>query len=462
MKPTHQVRFWSIKTVKPGPNGKQRKRPFGVRWVTAGHEHSEWFIKKALAANYLQTLQSAANRGEAFDVESGLPESLYRERNSRTLLQIAQRFVDAEWPDAAANTRRKHVDTLSVAVAAFMRDSRDAPPARVLRRVLSTHLLPANTRGAELDKTTADVVAWILGHSRPVGELADRDVCAELLRDLGRNLNGKPAAALTTRTRRGVLYHSLGLAVKLGELGRNPLAEVKGHRGRAALEVDPRVVVNTRQGPQLLAAVTYVGRNGRGGRYDYLYAFFSSIYYAALRPAEVNRLRDVDCKLPETGWGELVLVQSAARSNARYTDSGESWEERTLKHRPAGAVRVVPIPPQLVAILRDHIERFGTAPDGRLFRGRSTGAPVNPTIYTDAWKRARVIGLTPEQAASPLARRPYDLRHAAVSTWLAAGVPVAEVAERAGQSVEVLLKVYAKGLDGERATSNRRIDDLFS
>jgi len=49
-----------------------------------------------------------------------------------------------------------------------------------------------------------------------------------------------------------------------------------------------------------------------------------------------------------------------------------------------------------------------------------------------------------------------------VSTWLAARVPVAEVAERAGQSVEVLLKVYAKCLDGERATSNRRIDDLFS
>jgi integrase len=43
---------------------------------------------------------------------------------------------------------------------------------------------------------------------------------------------------------------------------------------------------------------------------------------------------------------------------------------------------------------------------------------------------------------------PYDLRHAAVSTWLAAGVPAAEVAERAGHTVDVLLKVYAKCLDG--------------
>jgi len=46
----------------------------------------------------------------------------------------------------------------------------------------------------------------------------------------------------------------------------------------------------------------------------------------------------------------------------------------------------------------------------------------------------------PAQGASPLARRPYDLRHAAVSLWLSAGVPPAQVAERAGHSVEVLLR----------------------
>ncbi len=34
---------------------------------------------------------------------------------------------------------------------------------------------------------------------------------------------------------------------------------------------------------------------------------------------------------------------------------------------------------------------------------------------------------------------PYDLRHAAMSTWLNGGVPAAQVAEWAGHSVEVLL-----------------------
>jgi integrase len=68
------------------------------------------------------------------------------------------------------------------------------------------------------------------------------------------------------------------------------------------------------------------------------------------------------------------------------------------------------------------------------------------------------MALAPAQVASPLARRPYDLRHAAVSLWLNAGVPATEVAARAGHSVEVLLRVYAKCIDGQTETINRRID----
>jgi hypothetical protein len=68
--------------------------------------------------------------------------------------------------------------------------------------------------------------------------------------------------------------------------------------------------------------------------------------------------------------------------------------------------------------------------------------------------RGRTLALTPAQVASPLAGRPYDLRHAAVSLWLNAGVPVPQVAEHAAHSVEVLLWVYAKCLDdGDQAAS---------
>ena len=61
-----------------------------------------------------------------------------------------------------------------------------------------------------------------------------------------------------------------------------------------------------------------------------------------------------------------------------------------------------------------------------------------PTItYRRAWIKARQTALTSPEQASPLARRPYDLRHACLSTWLNGGVYPTQVAEWAGHSVDV-------------------------
>ncbi|MPY85728.1 MAG: integrase, partial [Actinophytocola sp.] len=68
---------------------------------------------------------------------------------------------------------------------------------------------------------------------------------------------------------------------------------------------------------------------------------------------------------------------------------------------------------------------------------------------------------TKAAAETPLARRPYDLRHAAVSTWLNGGVPATLVAEWAGHSVEVLLEVYAKCLDGQDQVAMRQVQQAL-
>jgi hypothetical protein len=67
--------------------------------------------------------------------------------------------------------------------------------------------------------------------------------------------------------------------------------------------------------------------------------------------------------------------------------------------------------------------------------------------------KARQAALPPAEAASPLAERPYDLRHARLSTWLNAGVAPAQVAEWAGNSVPVLLRVYSKCLTDSEQTA---------
>ena len=186
-------------------------------------------------------------------------------------------------------------------------------------------------------------------------------------------------------------------------------------------------------------------------------ALYACMYYAALRPAEAVALRRHDCYLPETGWGRLTLAKSRPEVNRRWTDTASAHDERGLKHRHARDSRTVPIPPELVAILRQHVDTFGVTADGRIFASER-GKVVASTALSDVWAGARRLALTPEQVASPLAGRPYDLRHAAVSLWLNAGVPATDVAERAGHSVEVLLRVYAKCLDEGTAIANRRIE----
>lgn len=272
-------------------------------------------------------------------------------------------------------------------------------------------------------------------------------------------LDGKSAAAETVRRKRAVFYNLLQYAVELEELPSNPIDRVAWTRPKVANTVDRRVVVNPRQARDLLAAVTYVGgaARGRGAR---LRAMFACMYYAALRPGEAVALREQDCKLPEKGWGALVLSASKPQAGKQWTDSGDAHDDRSLKHRAHDDVRVVPIPPELVAILREHLDTYGAGPGGRLFRSER-GNVVSGSNYYRVWQLARPLALIPAQVDSPMAARPYDLRHAAVSLWLNAGVPATEVAERAGHTVDVLLKVYAKCIDGQEDAVNRRIEEAL-
>ncbi len=191
-----------------------------------------------------------------------------------------------------------------------------------------------------------------------------------------------------------------------------------------------------------------------------LVGLFACMYYGALRPAEAVGLTKADLKLPETGWGTALLNRTRPSVGKQWTDSGETHDDRGLKNRPAEEVRLVPIPPQLVAILRQHLDTFGTAEDGRLFTNERGGV-VGSSTYYRVWQEARALALPPAAVASPLAARPYDLRHSALSTWLNSGVDPTEVAERAGNSVEVLLSRYAKCIDGRQEIANRKIEELL-
>lgn len=344
---------------------------------------------------------------------------------------------------------------------AMLWDMAGRPSEEVLHRALrSWAFVVPGPEAREIPAQARLILAWVAKASRPLVDLYDPAVARSVLEALRLKEDGGPAAPETVRRKRRILVNALYYAIEQGELGSNPLSRVRWRVPKQAKAVDPRVVVNPRQAQSFLAALTYVGRykRARGRR---LVGLFAGMYYAGLRPEEAVAVTLADCTLPRTGCGRLVVHRTRPQASKKWTDSGEMHDDRGLRSRPPGEVRIVPLPPHLVAIWRDSVHTFGTAPDGRLFF-TERGTILGYTTIHRARNDARALALPPELAATPLAKRPYDLRHSALSTWLAAGADPAEVAQRAGNSVEVLLTRYAKCLYDRQSINNQRIEHLLS
>ncbi len=458
------VKLWRVETRK-----RAKATTYRVRWFVAGEPFHETFATSNLADSYRSSLMSAMRAGEAFDRVTGLPRSMNSTRLARTWVQVAQEFIDANWDDFAPRHRKSTAEGLVTVTCALVREGRTPPDAKRLRLALMHWEF--NTRARSSGDTPPDeyreALRWIADNSRPVDHLNNLDGIRQALDALSHKLDGNKASRSTVARKRAALSGALNYAVEKHYLIRNLMGEVRSTRRQGTAVVDPGVVVNPKQAVALLDAVQEI--------HPPLRAYFACIYYGALRPAEARNVRDTILKLPDEGWGEFVLGKSYQEAGSDWTDSGEQGEERGLKHRSEEDSRPVPIHPHLVQILREHIEEYGTGVDGRLFvtrtgRGGNGGVPLPPpyqnpvsmkTVYR-VWDDARAKALTPKQYASPLAARPYDLRHACVSTWLASGVDATQVAKWAGHSVDVLMRVYAKCLDDREDAAKRRIEAMFT
>ncbi|UXY37839.1 tyrosine-type recombinase/integrase [Streptomyces albidocamelliae] len=448
------VKVWGVRK-------RNTKNPsYDVRWMVAGKVFSEQFRTKGLADHYRSKLLRATHAGEEFDTVTGLPESMVEKAASMTWYAFALKYLAMKWPHAAPNTRNGINEALTAVTVALLDERPGEPSEELLRKALRNwaFVLPGPDE-RELPTEVANALHWVAKASRPLSDLGDAAIGRAVLDSLRLKLDGTAAAAETVRRKRRTLVNALHYAVDLGEFSENPVTGIRWKKPKVAGEVDPRVVANPEQARSLLTAVSYVGGYGRA-RGRRLVGLFALMYYGALRPAEAVGLTDADVKLPKTGWGTVLLNRTRPSVGKQWTDSGETHDDRGLKNRPAEEVRIVPIPPQLVAILRQHLDTFGTAEDGRLFTNERGGV-VGSSTYYRVWQEARALALPPTVVASPLAARPYDLRHSALSTWLNSGVDPTEVAERAGNSVEVLLGRYAKCLDGRQGIANRKIEELL-
>lgn len=459
------VRVWGISKY-----AGTRRTTYTVRWRVRGQRFQRTFTTVKLAESFRAVLLVAARRGEQFSLTTGLPKALAERAPEPSWISHASAFIDSKWSGASPRHRKGIAEGLMTATLAL--HTSQGPARTEDRRALLNWVFNTGARGGQglEDAAPPDEYAASVSRLRRlspgIAEATDAVNLRKVLEALGTNLDGSPASPSTTRRKRSALYGALDFAVELGELPTNPLDRLKWRTPVNDDVVDRRVVVNPAQARELLAAVGHI--------YPSLEAFFACIYFAALRPAEVRHLTVHDLTLPEgpDEWGSLRLTGSTQTSGALWTDGETATEDRQLKHRSAKSVRIVPAPPELVDALRRHLAAFSPGMGGRLFvtRAGRAGVPVAPPfaspqsmgIVYRVWDLARREVLSDADYASPLAKRPYDLRHAAVSLWLNAGVPAVQVAEWAGHSVNVLLRVYASCIVGQEESARMRIHDALN
>jgi integrase len=436
---------------------------YWVRWKVGGKLWREGFRIAAQADSFRSSLLLAARKGEEFNRTTGRPTAWERAKGDTTWYSFACAYADMKWKQASAKYRKDIARALTAAAPAMLTDGHGRPDEAAIRRALLRYAFNTKQRD-EAPADVAETLAWVSRNSTPVSALVAAATARRMLDQATVRLDGKIAAASTARRHRTILANSMDYAVELGLLDTNPIRALKWTAPRVSSEVDRRSVVNPRQARELLAAVRAQQPSG-----PMLIAFFAVMYYAGLRPEEAINLHSDDIVLPsrvrqdahdDDEWGELHLRHATPDAGGEWTDDGSAREYRQLKHRPEGDSRIVPAHPELTRLLREHVEGFGTASDGRLFCGVRGGEM--PTItYRRAWIKARQAVLSPAEQASPLARRPYDLRHACLSTWLNGGVYPTQVAEWAGHGVDVLLRIYAKCVVGQDELAKRRISEAL-
>lgn len=464
---------YDVRIYKTGVYEGANVTTYYVRWEAGRKRWKQPFRKSAQADSFRSSLLTAARNGEAFSITTGRPISWQRANSEMSWYDFACAYSDMKWKDASAKHRADIARVLMLATPAMLSTRRGMPDEKAIRRALCRWAFNTKQR-SDAPADVANILKWVARNTRNVGELADQELLRTVLDTVTTKQDGKRMAAVTTKKYRGILHNALEYAVVRKLLTENPLTGMKWIVVRTSGEVDRRSVVNPAQGRALLLAVREQEPSG-----PHLVALFGAMLYCGLRPEEAVEICDHNLVLPDRvfnadkqefedppesdNWGELYVGPVAPEVARDWTDDGGRRDTRQMpKHRAEGETRgPIPVPPQQVRLFREHLEQHGTGKDGRVFRGVRSGEAVAGETIRKVWSRARTKVLTEKEQESPLAKRPYDLRHTCLSTWLNAGVPPKQVAEWAGHSVEVLLRTYAKCMVGQDEASRRRIADAL-
>jgi integrase len=157
--------------------------------------------------------------------------------------------------------------------------------------------------------------------------------------------------------------------------------------------------------------------------------------WCQLRQGELVELRRRDV---DTGAGTLRVERAVTRVGGRQVVGSP---------KSAAGTRTVTIPPVLMPLVLDHLERWAQpGPDGLLFPSQH-GRQMQPSTVYSWWYPAREAAKRPDL-------RLHDLRHTGAVMWAQEGATLAELMARLGHSTAAAAMRYqhaASGRDAELA-----------
>ncbi|MFI5986379.1 tyrosine-type recombinase/integrase [Streptomyces sp. NPDC051555] len=444
-----KVRIYDMEVYK----GK-RGATYTVRWSVDGKRRGESYKTRALADSFRASLLTAANNGEPFDHDTGRPVSHAPPTAEVSWYEFALQYVDMKWPRISANNRKSTAKALTKVTLVLLRaEVPDQFDPVEVRTALREYAFNKGRRG-QAPPEVRTILSWVRRNSLHMSSWEDVQHVDRVMHALSARLDGSPTAATSVNRDRRIMNVVMKYAIRQKILQVNPLPKGReeGAAPKEADAVDKRSLLNPDQVARLLVWIG--GRPRTGYR---LRAFFATLYYAGLRPEEAVALRVADATLPEMGWGELLAHRAEPEVGSQWTDDGKVHESRQLKGRAVGDTRPVPAHPALAAILRELVARDDLEPGDLLFPGEKGGLLAG-SVFRRVWSKARQAVLDEHEYASPVGKRVYDLRHTCLTTWLNNGVPPAQVAAWAGNSVPVLLATYARCVTGQLADLQKRIE----
>jgi integrase len=277
-------------------------------------------------------------------------------------------------------------------------------------------------------------------HLRPA--LGDIPLAELTAQDVQALLNRKATAGLAPRTvgyLRGVLRQALGFAERMDLVGRNV----------ARLARPPRVP--RRQVSPLTLEQARAFRVAVAG--DRLEAMYLVAVGCGLRQGEILGLR----------WGDVDL--EGRTLSVRFALARVDGVLRLVEPKSATSRRTIPMPAFVADALASHRERQATEalprrpaqpdPFADLVFTTTLGTPLDGITCTRRFQRVLKSAGLPRQ-------RFHDLRHAAASYMLAAGVPARVVMETLGHSeISLTLNTYSHVLPGLGRDAADRMDALL-